>query len=90
MNIYILLSGIGIGCIVGFCIKIICFSSVYKVDQQEEDTQDYINYLEDMLDNSTEITTESHLLNHVEPNLQNISADMVTICPDEPEELSKV
>ena len=54
--------GVGLGGIAGFCIKHFCFSNMEihsEIDTDSEtssiDTHDYVNYLENMLNNSTVI-----------------------------------
>ena len=82
----ILFIGLGIGCITGFCIKhFFCSESPIGPESDTEsdstgiDIPDYVNYLENMLDNSTVLTTESVPLQAVEVDSQNITAEMVQL-----------
>ena len=98
MIIYILLSGIAIGIGVGFCVKLMCCNNdriFMEQEQQEADIKmlhteagdedkDYINYLENMLDNSTEVTTKSFILHHVDVSFNNLSPEFVFVPPNSP------
>jgi hypothetical protein len=91
---YILLTGIGIGCIIGICIKtFFCreLPVIYETTDTDTDTDNdsiesnkgspgYIKYLEKMLNNSTEVTTNSFRLNSVEANCNNITDDYIEPC----------
>jgi len=93
---YILLTGIGIGCIIGICIKtFFCreLPVIYETTDTYTDTDSdndsiesnkgspgYIKYLENMLNNSTEVTTNSFRLNSVEANCNNITDDYIEPC----------
>ena len=102
MIIYILLSGIAIGIGVGFCIKLMCYNNdrIY-MEQQEADIRmlhteagdedkDYINYLENMLDNSTEVTTKSFILHHVDVSFNNLSPEFVFVPPNSPSNVNMI
>ena len=82
----LLFIGIGVGGIIGFCIKHFCCldEPVYPESDTESDSNsidlsDYINYLEHVLNDSTIVTTESVPLQHLEIDCRNITADMVHI-----------
>ncbi len=89
---YILLTGIGIGCIIGICIKtFFCHelpiiyetSDTYSTNNSIESNKGspgYINYLENMLNNSTEVTTDSFRLQAVETSCNNITDYYIEPC----------
>ena len=75
---------VGVGGVAGFCIKHFCFSNMEihsEIDSDSEsssiDTHDYVNYLENMLNNSTVVTTESVSLQPVDVDSQNITPELV-------------
>lgn len=104
MFIYILLSGIGIGIVVGFCIKLYCCKDdkIYMESEQEPEQEpeqeqlyvenndeninnrNYIHFLENMLDNSTEVATNSFTLHHADVSYNNLSPDVIIIPPNPP------
>jgi hypothetical protein len=82
----ILFVGFGVGGIIGFCIKHLFCSDVpinpesdTESDSASIDLPDYINYLEQVLNDSTIVTTESVPLQQLETDSQNITADMVYV-----------
>ena len=84
MSIYFILSiGIGFGCIAGFCIKYRYFSDEYIIgtdsDCEPNNQQSYIQYLEDMLNNSTNVTTESFCLHSIDSSYNNIISNDITV-----------
>ena len=79
MSIYtILFSGAGIGCIIGFCVgSYFCSMDVPIEPESDSDMAEYVEYLENMLDNSTTVTTESVQLQPIDTNHTNITAEFV-------------
>jgi hypothetical protein len=82
----ILCVGLGVGGIIGFCIKYMFCSdepinpeSDTESDSTSIDLPDYINYLEQVLNDSTIVTTESVPLQQLETDSQNITAAMVHV-----------
>ena len=82
----ILCVGFGVGGIIGFCIKHLFCSDVQinpesdtESDSSSIDLPDYINYLEQVLNDSTIVTTESVSLQQLETDSHNITSDMVDV-----------
>lgn len=78
----IILIGLGVGGVAGFCMKHFCCSDAQiNSDTDSEassiDTHDYVKYLENMLNDSTIVTTESVPLQAVDVDSQNITPEMV-------------
>jgi hypothetical protein len=78
----LILIGLGVGGVAGFCIKHFCCSDTQiNSDTDSEassiDTHDYVKYLENMLNDSTIVTTESVPLQAVDVDSQNITPEMV-------------
>lgn len=80
----LILIGLGVGGVAGFCIKHFCCSDTQinsESDTDSEassiDTHDYVKYLENMLNDSTIVTTESVSLQAVDVDSQNITPEMV-------------
>jgi|TARA_B100001173_G_C15967637_1_gene538563 hypothetical protein len=76
--------GVGVGGIAGFCIKHFCFSDMEIHSENDTDselssfdTHDYVKYLENMLNDSTIVTTESVSLQPVDVDSQNITPEIV-------------
>jgi hypothetical protein len=83
MSVYALIfSSLGIGCIIGMCAKIWVFPDQFDADS-ESDVQlsDYVTYLENMLDSSTSITTESVQLHTTDANCSKITHVPVEVIP---------
>ena len=80
MYIYILTGLISFSA--GFCFKILCFPNNIQIDIRESDEidnlQDYIIYLEEMLNDSTTLTTEAVALNNVDVSCNNITSTPVS------------
>ncbi|GAF99176.1 unnamed protein product, partial [marine sediment metagenome] len=95
IDLYILLTGIGIGSLLGFVFKIYCctegkiYTDEYNTDDSDidgdhnpvNDTQGYIQYLENMLNNSTEVATNSFSLQPAEISFNNITSDAIFVVP---------
>ena len=83
MSIYaILFTGAGMGCMLGFCMKSYCCPVYVPIDPDSDsdsdfDVTDYVKYLENMLDDSTQVTTESIQLYGIEPDYINITPNSV-------------
>jgi hypothetical protein len=78
----ILFTSMGIGCMIGFCVKSYCFSTDAPIEpesdsESDNDVSEYVAYLENMLDNSTTVTTESVQLQPIESNYTNITSEFV-------------
>lgn len=106
--LYILLTGIGIGSLLGFGLKTCCCSDdkVYtdeynsdenannSIDTDESDidgdhnivtdTRGYIQYLESMLNNSTDVATSSFSLQPIDISYNNITSDFIRTSPPKP------
>jgi len=111
IDLYILLTGIGIGSLLGFVFKIYCctegkiYTDEYNSDENANnsidsddsdidgdhnpvnDTQGYIQYLENMLNNSTEVATKSFSLQPAEISFNNITSDAIFVVPHSPTQL---
>jgi hypothetical protein len=111
IDLYILLTGIGIGSFLGFCLKMLCcredrvYTDEYNSDENGNnsintddsdigsdhnivnDTQGYIQYLESMLNNSTDVTTSSFSLQPVDVSFNNITSDSIFVVPHSPTQM---
>jgi len=111
IDLYILLTGIGIGSFLGFCVKMFCcredkvYTDEYNSNENGDnpmdtddsdidashnivnDTQGYIQYLECMLNNSTDVTTSSFSLQQVDVSFNNITADSIFVVPHSPTQM---
>ena len=111
IDLYILLTGIGIGSFLGFCLKLFCcredkvYTDEYNSEQNGNhsmdtnasdidgdhnivnDTQGYIQYLESMLNNSTDVTTSSFSLQPVDVSFNNITTDSIFVVPHSPTQM---
>ena len=110
-NLYILLTGIGIGSLLGFGLKMFCCSEdkIYtdecnsdentnnSMDTDDSDidvdhnmvndTQGYIQYLESMLNNSTDVATTSFSLQPLDISFNNINSDSIFVVPHSPTQM---
>lgn len=81
MSVYALVfSSLGIGCIIGMCAKIWVFPDQFDPDPDVQ-LSEYVTYLENMLDNSTAITTESVRLHAIDANCNKITHAPVEVIP---------
>ena len=111
IDLYILLTGIGIGSFLGFCLKMFCcredkvYTDEYNSNENGNnsintddsdicvdhnivnDTQGYIQYLESMLNNSTDVTTSSFSLQPVDVSFNNITTDSIFVVPHSPTQM---
>lgn len=111
IDLYILLTGIGIGSFLGFGLKMFCcredkvYTDEYNSDENGNnsidtddsdigvdhnivnDTQGYIQYLESMLNNSTDVTTSSFSLQPVDVSFNNITTDSIFVVPHSPTQM---
>jgi len=101
IDLYILLTGIGIGSLLGFVFKICCctegkiYTDEYNTEDSDidedhnlvNDTQGYIQYLENMLNNSTEVATKSFSLQPAEISFNNITSDAIFVVPHSPTQM---
>ena len=112
IEIYILLTGIGIGSLFGFVVKMhFCIDdNVYRVNDNNDnndnnsdtddsdidvdsernmmnDTQWYIQYLENILNNSTNVTTTSVSLQPIDISFNNITPDSIFVVPHSPTQM---
>jgi hypothetical protein len=111
IDLYILLTGIGIGSLLGFVFKIYCctegkiYTDEYNSDENANnsidsdgsdidgdhnpvnDTRGYIQYLENMLNNSTEVATKSFSLQPAEISFHNITPDSIFVVPHSPTQM---
>jgi len=111
IDLYILLTGIGIGSFLGFGLKMFCckegkiYTDEYNSDENTNnsintddsdidgdhnivnDTQGYIQYLESMLNNSTDVTTSSFSLQQVDISFNNITSDSIFVVPHSPTQM---
>ena len=55
-----------------------------------DEDKDYINYLENMLDNSTEVNTKSFILHHVDVSFNNLSPEFVFVPPNSPSNVNMI
>lgn len=107
-DLYILLTGIGIGSLLGFGLKTFCcsydkiYTNEYNSDENDNnsidtddsdidvdhnmmnDTQGYIKYLENMLNNSTDVATSSFSLQPIDISYNNITSDFIRTSPPKP------
>jgi len=83
---YILLSGFAGGTLFGFILKwYLCKDEeliTLESDSPRSDTS-YVNFLEDMLDNTTHITNQSYALQEVDASCPNITEENVIISHNE-------
>jgi hypothetical protein len=83
---YILLSGFAGGAVFGFILKLyLCKDEepiISESDSPRSDTS-YVNFLEDMLDNTTHITNQSYALQEVDASCPNITEENVIISHNE-------
>jgi hypothetical protein len=110
-NLYILLTGIGIGSLLGFGLKMFCcsddkvYTDEYNSDETANnsidtddsdidvghnimnDTQGYIQYLESMLNNSTDVATSSFSLQPLDISFNNINSDSIFVVPHSPTQM---
>jgi len=110
-NLYILLTGIGIGSLLGFGLKMFCcsydkvYTDEYNSDENANnsmdtddsdidvdhnmvnDTQGYIQYLESMLNNSTDVATTSFSLQPIDISFNNINSDSIFVVPHSPTQM---
>ena len=84
MYIYILTGLISFSA--GFCFHVCCFPNKIQIDSNELDEldeidnlRDYITYLEDMLNNSTNVSTESVVLNNIDISCNNITDNNISL-----------
>lgn len=67
----------------GFCFHICCFPNKIQIDDSELDEidnlHDYITYLEEMLNDSTNVTTESVALNNIDALCNNITDNNISL-----------
>lgn len=93
---YVFLVGIMIGIPIGICLTLICFklnnirlnnNNILdnNTDSNNSSDSNYIKYLEEVLNNSTNVTTESYSLYDVNRNVDIISNNNVTQIHVEPE-----
>ena len=111
IDLYILLTGIGIGSFLGFGLKMFCctggkiYTDEYNSDENGNnsidtddsdidgdhnivnDTQGYIQYLESMLNNSTDVATSSFSLQPVDISFNNITSDSIFVVPHSPTQM---
>jgi hypothetical protein len=101
-ELYILLTGIGIGSFLGFALKMYCCidHDVYTENDNNEndidvesernmmnDTRGYIHYLESILNNSTNATTTSVSLQPIDISFNNITSDSIFVVPHSPTQM---
>jgi len=110
-NLYILLTGIGIGSLLGFGLKMFfcsedkIYTDEYNSDENANnsidtddsdidvdhnmvnDTQGYIQYLESMLNNSTDVATTSFSLQPIDISFNNINSDSIFVVPHSPTQM---
>ena len=111
IDLYILLTGIGIGSFLGFGLKMFCckedkiYTDEYNSDENANnsidtddsdidgdhnivnDTQGYIQYLESMLNNSTDVATTSFSLQPADISFNNITSDSIFVVPHSPTQM---
>jgi hypothetical protein len=79
--LYILTGLIGFS--TGFCFHVCCFPNKIQIDTDELDEidilHDYIKYLEDMLNDSTNVATESVALNNIDVSCNNITDNNISL-----------
>ena len=110
-DLYILLTGIGIGSLLGFGLKMFCcsddkvYTDEYNSDENANnsidtddsdidgdhnivnDTRGYIQYLENMLNNSTDVATSSFSLQPLDISYNNITSDSIFVVPHSPTQM---
>lgn len=95
-ELYILLTGIGIGSLLGFGLKMFCcsedkiYTDEYNIDVDHNimnDPQGYIQYLESMLNNSTDVATTSFSLQPIDISFNNITSDSIFVVPHSPTQM---
>ena len=81
MYLYILTGLISFS--VGFCCKACFFSNKIQIDTRELDEidnlRDYNTYLEEMLNDSTNVATESVVLNNIDVSCNNITTASISL-----------
>jgi len=93
MSVYIILCiGLASGAFIGFCIKLFCCSDNAQIDFESDtesdidpadfDYKDYSRYLENILNDSPLITTESIQLHPIDVSCNNVTENNIIIYPN--------